>query len=352
MHTSSNNYFVIISQPVVLEPFDVNVNSNISDSESSESSSSSSSSSSLSSPTSEEVIFDDPFETLFNDSGINLEDNFNSSKLFPGSSLNVLGALAILISWFSSFPGISKQAFHQLLHILHHFILPSGNCLPATYSEAFSIIQSFLVPVKEYHCCPNDCILYRGAYADATTCAVCGEGRYLEGCTPKKRFKYLPLMPRIERYFCDASISKLIQSHTSPQSSPSADVHDIQQTDTWKEWYSQTGLFHGDARGLSLALCLDGTNPFSKEKNSYSMWPVVVLLLNLPPGVCHITGFLQLMEVIPGRWEPKNTDPYLQVFADELQSINGTRLYDAHQQSWFNLQIELLMHILDYPGQC
>ena len=82
------------------------------------------------------------------------------------------------------------------------------------------------------------------------------------------------------------------------------------------------------------------------------MWPVVVSLLNLPPGVCHIAGFLQLMEVIPGRGEPKNTDPYLQVFVDELQSINGMRLYDAHQQSWFNLQIELLMHILDYPGQC
>ena len=169
----------------------------------------------------------------------------------------------------------------------------------------------------------------------------------------KKAIKYLPLMPRIERYFRDVSISKLIQSHTSTHSH-----HPVQmcmtynrQIDTWKEWYSQTGLFHGDACGLSLALCLDGTNPFSKEKNSYSMWPVVVSLLNLPPGVRHIAGFLQLMGVIPGRGEPKNTDPYLQVFVDELQSINGTRLYDAHQQSWFNLQIELLMHILDYPGQ-
>lgn len=284
--------------------------------------------------------------------GFTLEDDQSSTPLFSGSSLNVLGTLAILFSWFTSFPGISKQAFHQLLHILHYFILPSGNSLPSTYAAAFSIIQSFLVPVEEYHCCPNDCILYRGPYADDKCCDVCGEERYIGGHIPGKQFKYLPLLPRIKRYFQNACISKLIQSHIQQSSSTSdTHVHDIQQSGTWREWYGLDGIFHGDTRGLSLALCIDGTNPYSKEKNVYSMWPIVVSLLNLPPGLRRAAGFLQLIGIIPGKHEPRNTDPYLQVLVDELNNINGKRLYDAHQQCSFQLQVELLMHVLDYPGQ-
>ena len=165
----------------------------------------------------------------FVDSGINMEDNSNS--LFSGSSLSILSALAILFTWFTSFPGISKQALHQLLYILHNLILPPGNLLPATYAEAYKMIQAFLVPVQEFHCCPNDCLIYRGSNENDTHCMVCGEERYLSGDIPKKRFKYLPLISRIEQYFCSANMSKLLQSHNTSLHQRT-DVNDIHQTDT------------------------------------------------------------------------------------------------------------------------
>ena len=317
-----------------------------------------SSSSSFSSVSSEDICDDDLFEPFFDDAGITIEDNHSSPPLFPGSSLNTIAALAVLFSWFSSFPGISKQAFSQLLYILHHFILPSGNLLPASYAAAHSIIQPSLVPVQEFHCCPNDCILYRGDYADATCCPECNEERYVDKKVPKKRFKYLPLLPRIARFFKSEKISQLLQSHNS-DSEPSTIlsmsefdvVHDIHQTQTWKEWYDQCGIFHGDTRGLALSLCMDGTNPYSKEKNSYSMWPMFITILNLPSVLRRSAEFLQLVGVIPGKKEPKNTDAYLQVLIDELQNINGTSIYDAHQKSSFTLQAHLLLHTMDYPGQ-
>ena len=295
--------------------------------------------------------FDDPFEDLYHDdTGIRFEDTEPTSpQLFAGSSLNVLGSLAILFSWFSAFPGISKQALNQLFHILHYFILPPGNSLPATYAAALSIIQPLLSPKREYHCCPNDCIIYRGPHADDTHCHVCGEERYLEKSIPKKRFKYLPLISRVERYFKNKTISKLFQDHIYQPAT--ADVHDIHQTSTWKEWYGENGIFHGDSRGLALALCTDGTNPFAKEKNSYSMWPIMITFLNLPSSLRRSAGFLQLVGIIPGKHEPKNTDTYLQVLVDELRDMNGTRMYDAYRQCWFELRVELLLHILDYPGQ-
>lgn len=99
-------------------------------------------------------------------------------------------ALSVLLSWFTRFPGISKQAFSQLLYMLHNIILPSGNLLPASYDAAYAVIKPYLISVQEYHCCPNDCILYRGPHADKTSCPICGEERYVNGGrVPKKRFK-------------------------------------------------------------------------------------------------------------------------------------------------------------------
>ena len=340
-------------QPTIEEPFVVDGETS-SDSDSSDTSfysleTDSSCSSSTTTRSSLPDEFDDPYEDMYDDTTFSFGDTEHTSPLFPGSSINILSSLAILFSWFSAFPGISKQAFNQLFHILHYFILPSGNSLPATYTDAYSIIRHLLATVEDYDCCPNDCILYRGPHANSTHCPICGEERYMDKTIPKKRFKYIPLLPRIQRYFKNKNISKLLQDHMTQPAT--ADVHDIHQTSTWKEWYGESGVFQGDSRGLALALCTDGTNPYSKEKNAYSMWPITTSFLNLPSSLRSSTGFLELVGIIPGRKEPKSTDTYLQVLVDELQDMNGTRVYDAYRECWFELRVELLLHILDYPGQ-
>ena len=350
----------VIAEPVTFDPFEGTADDDVlsddssssfsSSSETASNSSQSTSSSSNSSFFSEESSVSDSFpapDFSLEDPDFSMEDS--SGHLYSGSPLSTLSVLAILFSWFSAFPGISKQALSQLLYILHHFILPSGNSLPDTYAKAYSLIQQLLVPVQEYHCCPNDCILFRGPHADKTECPICGSRRFTEGKIPKKRFKYLPLASRVQRFFQSSRISKLLQSHALVV--PSDDVHDIHQTSTWKEWYSENGIFKGDCRGLSLGLCIDGTNPFSKEKNSYSMWPIILSFLNLPSSLRRTAGFLQLVGIIPGKNEPKNIDPYLDVLIDEIKSLNSKQIYDAHQQNWFSLQVELLLHVADYPGQ-
>lgn len=328
---------------------------------SSDSRPSSASSSPLNSPSSKNsqsgdsmsgALPDPLLEEFASESGLgSFEESINSENLFPGSSVSVLGALAMLFAWFSAFPGISKEALGKLLYILHNFLLPSGNLLPASYAQAFSLIQSLLVPVQEYHCCVNDCILYRDSYSKLSHCPKCGEAHFSEGGkVARKRFKYIPLGPRIRLYFSSARISQLLQSNIKP--SNSNDIHDIQQSDAWKSWYASKGVFHGDPRGLALALCLDGTNPFSKEKNAYSMWPITVSFLNLPPEYRRLAGFLKLLGIIPGKSEPKHTDPYLEVFVDELLDLNKTLIYDAYQDNMFKLNVSVMLHVLDYPGQC
>ena len=320
-----------------------------------------SSSSETSSNTSQSSIDNESTSTAgdeaddLDDSGFGLGSDFDLNAipecdpLFPGSSLSLLSALATIFSWFTAFPGVSKEALGRLLFILHKLILPSGNSLPASYASAYAVIKSHLVRVEEYHCCVNDCVVYRGAKKDLKHCPECLEPRFLADGVPRKRFKYLPLGPRIKRLFGCARTSQLLQSHSNPvDQSCIADIH---QTNTWKRWYSSDGIFGGDPRGLSLSICADGTNPFSKEKCSYSMMPITLSLLNLHHNLRRKAGFLQLVGIIPGRSEAKNTDPYLDILVDELSQLDGSNVFDAFQNNTFSLKVNLLLHIFDYPGQ-
>ena len=187
---------IFIMQPIISEPFEEIASSSDSesdfdhtDSDSSTSSRISSSTDTTSTSTSASSLCDDPFDESFDfniDEELFLDDDDHSDRLFEGSSLSVLATVSLLMSWFANFPGINKQALSQLFNILHHCILLSGNLLPADYKRAYSMIKSRLVPVTEYHACPNDCILYRGAHIDATHCPKCGEERFLDRGIPKK----------------------------------------------------------------------------------------------------------------------------------------------------------------------
>ena len=55
---------------------------------------------------------------------------------------------------------------------------------------------------------------------------------------------------------------------------------DIFYSPKWKAAYATDGLFQGDPRGLSMQLSTDGVNPFSANKICYSMWPIMLSVLN------------------------------------------------------------------------
>ncbi|KAA0062945.1 uncharacterized protein E6C27_scaffold468G00390 [Cucumis melo var. makuwa] len=51
----------------------------------------------------------------------------------------------------------------------------------------------------------------------------------------------------------------------------------------WKHFDSEYPDFASDSRNVCLGLASNGFNPFGQMSTSYSMWPVVLLLYNLPP---------------------------------------------------------------------
>ena len=264
----------------------------------------------------------------------------------------------MLSSWFALHPGISKAAFDRLLYLLHTHILPAGNTLPQGYKEVHKNLRNILTPTKEYHCCINDCVVFRDSdsakYADLKQCPKCNEPRYKSGsdCIPRKRFIHIPLEGRLRRIFSQSVTSQLFQQHCTPEdASPSDVVSTIHETSTWKEWYSHHGIHDGDQRAISFGICTDGVNPFAKEKVNYSMWPIVLFPLNLPAHVRKLSSSMMLVGIIPGPKEMNCIDPYLDVVADDIKSLNGVEVYDAYNDCVFKLKASVLLHVLDYPGQ-
>ena len=57
-------------------------------------------------------------------------------------------------------------------------VLSSDNVFPGDCEEAKKLLKMLGVEYISYHACPNDCILYRGEYADKDICPKCGHDRY------------------------------------------------------------------------------------------------------------------------------------------------------------------------------
>ena len=68
------------------------------------------------------------------------------------------------------------KGFEKLLKILKKK-LPKDNEFPnSTY--AAKVVCPLGLEVEKIHACPNDCIMYHGAYKDLNACLVCGALRY------------------------------------------------------------------------------------------------------------------------------------------------------------------------------
>ena len=58
----------------------------------------------------------------------------------------------------------------------------------------------------------------------------------------------------------------------------------------------------GDPRGISLTLCTDCVNPFAHNQVSYSMWPIMLNLLNLPKhNNEELFASIMLVDIVPSR---------------------------------------------------
>jgi hypothetical protein len=93
-----------------------------------------------------------------------------------------------------------------------------------------------------------------------------------------------------------------------------------------EKWPSK---FKDEPRSIRFGLAIDGVCPFSFLSSNYSVWPVGLIVYNIPPWMSVRKEHLMLTLIVPGKQQVKNMDVYIVPFIDEMQLLwKGIRMYD------------------------
>ena len=101
------------------------------------------------------------------------------------------------------------------------------------------------LPHVRYHACINDCVIYRKEHAEKTSCPVCNASRYKKAgkkC-PQKVVWYLPITPRLQRYFVDPKEAKLMRWHAERKKPDDGDDPKLRHVKDGSQWRALNSFY-------------------------------------------------------------------------------------------------------------
>ena len=81
-----------------------------------------------------------------------------------------------------------------------------------------------------------------------------------------------------------------------------------------------------------MGMVADGVNPFGNQSTKYSMWPVLLVMYNLPPWLVSKKFFISLTLLIPGDKAPNGEafDVFIAPLVHDLLKLwHGIQALDA-----------------------
>ncbi|CAE6451722.1 unnamed protein product [Rhizoctonia solani] len=147
---------------------------------------------------------------------------------------------------------------------------------------------------RSYDCCINSCVCFLGRYAALDACPVCREPRLNARGSPRRSFRYTPLIPQLRALFRNQdSIEKLGYRVKCEQRYRPGVIEDIFDSDNYRRLRAtpfnpdQPEGYHFFERTTDLALGLstDGFTLFKRRKRGLSTaWPILIVNYNLHPS--------------------------------------------------------------------
>jgi hypothetical protein len=97
----------------------------------------------------------------------------------------------------------------------------------------------------------------------------------------------------------------------------------------------------------------DGMNPFMNS-STHSTWPIVRMILKLPPWLCKKQKYIIMSGLIPGPQQPRNDiGTYLRSLIEDLNELwfnDRVQVWDEHKREYFGLKAILFMTVSDSPA--
>ncbi|KAL3637841.1 hypothetical protein CASFOL_018289 [Castilleja foliolosa] len=295
-----------------------------------------------------------------NDGGVPayLEDLIRGARteLYPGCKKISRTSFIIQLLHLKVYNKLSNKTVDMILQLMKSSF-PDGETLPGSYYEAKKFLRDLGLGYECIHACKYDCALYWKENEKLEACPICQTSRWKlnDGVgkkIPHKILRYFPLKPRLQRLFMSEKTSKKMVWHNEKQVNDEYMRHPADSA-AWKDFDKEFPQFAEDPRNVRLALATDGFNPFGNMSTSYSMWPIILAPLNLPPWDCMKDPFLFLSLLIPGKNSPgKDIDVYLRPLVDELKELftEGADTFDFSVKKTFRMHASVLWTINDFPA--
>ncbi|TFK62579.1 hypothetical protein BDN72DRAFT_776913, partial [Pluteus cervinus] len=149
------------------------------------------------------------------------------------------------------------------------FAFPEAHISPFKITKARAEFLAEFQP-RVYDCCVSSCCCYVGPHADIDRCPYCKEPRFNAQKKPRKRFTYVPLIPRLLAYFRNPDFAAKLdyRSEYVPSAGIMKDYTDsrhyqrLRQSDVTLNGCPQLYKFFSDTRDIALGLSTDGFCPF------------------------------------------------------------------------------------------
>jgi hypothetical protein len=212
--------------------------------------------------------------------------------------------------------------------------------------------------------CPKSCMAYTGDFQSQTLCThshdgkICNEPRYKQKQGPRATQKpraqmlYIPITPIMQAYYSIAETSeemryrdKCLQetlkllSVAAGVNKPKQTYSDFANSVNHINHYQNLGLFK-DARDTAITISTDGAQLTMKKQSN--VWLLIVVLLNLPPGMRYRAKNIIIPLAIPGPSSPGNIESFIYpLFQEMAMASEGIWTWDAVDSSYFVLRAYL-----------
>jgi hypothetical protein len=117
----------------------------------------------------DQILWDVEFQRVYTPSEL--------ATLYPYCQKYSLLSGDLKLLQLKAYHGWSNKSFKHLLDVLRD-MLPEVNQIAESAYEAKKIIRPLGIEVEKIHACKNNCVLFRGDYADLDKCPKCGYDRY------------------------------------------------------------------------------------------------------------------------------------------------------------------------------
>ncbi|KIY60624.1 hypothetical protein CYLTODRAFT_315278, partial [Cylindrobasidium torrendii FP15055 ss-10] len=167
---------------------------------------------------------------------------------------------------------LTDQAFHDLPGLFRN-----QEDAPPKLSACQTRV-TFLSGFKPefYDCCPNSCVCYVAWNADLSECPHCREPRFRADGTPRQKFMYLPIIPRLVQFAASKEMASSMRERANRSSSPD-EISDIFDGTHYKNLCKENIRVRGqdvlplrkyfsDLRDIALGLSTDGFCPHKRRK--------------------------------------------------------------------------------------